>query len=113
MNPDAIELTKRYVDSFKEYFTNIPDDRLLAAIMNPLLATYGFKDMTVILEDEGGAFITNRAKIIPKKAMHKIWKTKLEADVRKASDPVERVEEVALDAKEDHRKRLQLSCLSR
>ena len=29
--------------------------------------------------------------------MGKIWKTKLEADVRKASDPVERVEEVRSD----------------
>ena len=108
MNPDAIEPTKRYVDSFEEYFTTIPDDRLLDTIMNPLLATYGFKfkDMTVLLEDEGGTVIINRAKLILKKAMRKIWKTKLEVDVRKASDPVERVEEVALDAKEDPRERM-------
>ena len=106
MNLDEIELTKRYVDSFEEYFTTIPDDHLLATIMNPLLATYSFKDMNVLLEDEGGAVIINRAKMILKKAMRKIWKTKLEADVRKASDPVDRVEEVSLDAKEDPRERL-------
>ena len=72
MNLDAIEPTKRYVDSFEEYFTTIPDDRLLATIMNPLLATYGFKDMTVLLEDEGGAVTINRAKMILKKSMRKI-----------------------------------------
>ena len=106
MNADAIEQTKRYVYSFDKYFRTIPDDRLLATIMNPLLTTYGFKDMTVLLEDEGGAVIVNRATIILKKAMCDIWKTKLEADARKASAPVKRAEEDALDAKEDPRERL-------
>ena len=41
--------------------------------------------------------------MILKKAMRNISRTKLKAAVRKASNPVERVEEVALDAKDDPR----------
>ena len=43
--------------------------------------------------------------------MPKIWKTNLEADVSKASAPVEKVEADALHTKEDPRERLQLSRL--
>ena len=74
MNADAIEPTKRYVDSFDKYFRTIPDDHLLATIMNPLHATYGFNDMDVLLEDEVGAELVNRAMIIlnNNKTMRKI-----------------------------------------
>ena len=64
MNPDAIELTKRYLSSLDEYFGNVPEDRLLAMIMNPLLATCGFKDLTVLLEEEGVALVTRVTQLL-------------------------------------------------
>jgi hypothetical protein len=76
MNDDAIELTERYVSSLEEYFGNVPDDRLLAMIMNPLLATCGFKDLTVLLEDKGVALVTRATQLL-RCSMQKLWKKKL------------------------------------
>ncbi len=43
MTADSIELVKKVNKSFKEYFKKIPDDRLLAMAINPLLVSHGFE----------------------------------------------------------------------
>ena len=64
MNVDVIELTERYLSSLEEYFGNVPDDRLLAMIIHPFLATYGFKDRTVLLEEKGVALVTRVTQLL-------------------------------------------------
>ena len=45
----SIELTKKMVASFEDYFAVVPDDHLLATIVNPMLAIRGFADMKLLL----------------------------------------------------------------
>ena len=54
----------------------MPDDRLLAMIMNPLLATCGFKDLTVLLEEKGVALVTRATQLLCR-SMQKLLKKKL------------------------------------
>ena len=60
--PDSIELTKRYVASFKEYFDDIPADRLRAMSVNPLLVTRGFEDIFALLGESDGKKLMEMAK---------------------------------------------------
>lgn len=62
MTLDSIELKDRYIRSIDEYFNQVNDDRLLAMIVNPLLATKGFQEV-IALSDEGvGDQLLERAK---------------------------------------------------
>ena len=86
MDNDAIELVQKYVDSLDEYFENVPDDRLLAMSMNPVLVTRWFKDIEVIMKEEG-LHLLDRAKNLLRKAMKELWGNKLRKRVRQETGP--------------------------
>ena len=64
MTKDSIEPTKKFVASYEEYFTAIPDDHLLAMIVNPMLAIRGFAGMKSFLQDEGYDLIDRAKKLL-------------------------------------------------
>ena len=76
LNGDAIALTEMYLSSLGEYFGSVPDHRLPATIMNPLLATCGFKDFTVLFKEEGVTLVTRVTQLL-RRFMQKLWKKKL------------------------------------
>ena len=53
MTNHSVELVKRVINSYKEYFKEIPDDRLLAMAVNPVMATKGFGDVVALLDADG------------------------------------------------------------
>ena len=74
MTADSIELVQRVIRSLDEYFREVSNDRLLAMIMNPLLAIHGFDDIAVLEgEEEGGGLLT-RAKNLLKESMLQLTK---------------------------------------
>ena len=67
------------MDSLKEYFSEVHDDRLLAMAVNPLLATRGFEDVIALMDneddedDEGkGKQLVDKGKSLLKKAVIKV-----------------------------------------
>ena len=75
MTPNSIELIGKCVKSFNEYFNKIPDDRLLAMAVNPLLCTEGFSYIIGLL-DEKGEVLLNRAKRLLEKIVQNILQAK-------------------------------------
>ncbi len=72
MSEHAAELRKRYVRAYNEYFNDIPDARLLAMIINPLLATHGFDEIEFLLDDQDAAeALKERAKKLLKDRLMK------------------------------------------
>ena len=61
MTADSIQLVQRCRNSFEEYFKEIPDDRLIAFAVNPLLATLGFADIIELLDNGEGEKLKERA----------------------------------------------------
>ena len=57
MSSESIKLAKRHLDSLKEYFGDVHDDRLLSMAVNPLLATHGSKEVVAMNEEEGGQLV--------------------------------------------------------
>ena len=110
MNIDAIQLTKRYHSSFMEYFKNVPDDWLLTMMMNLLLETYGFNNIVAILGDEGTKFV-QRGKLILKKSMRKMWRTKFSVDAWVPTSPTRGDEEDCFFAEQTPREQLRVSRL--
>ena len=47
-----VELTKKMVAIFEEYFDVVPDNHLLAMIVSPMLAIRGFAGVKSLLQDE-------------------------------------------------------------
>lgn len=83
MHEHAIELAARHVESFDEYFAQIPGDRLLAMMVHPLLATRGFADIIKLLDDElndDGAQLLERAKKLLYDQIVKVARRKLEKE---------------------------------
>ena len=75
MTPNSIELIGKCVKSFYEYFNKIPDDRLLAMTVNPLLCTHGFPYIIDLLDEEGVA-LQNRAKWLLEKNVRNVLQAK-------------------------------------
>jgi len=67
MTQDSITLIGRYVDSYKEYFEVLRNDRILSMVVNPLLATHGCDDMKALMgRAKGDEFITNAKHLLTK-----------------------------------------------
>ena len=71
MTQDSITLVGRYVDSYKEYFTVLRNDRILAMVVNTLLATRGCEDMKALMGKAKGDEFVNNAKHLLKKNIKK------------------------------------------
>lgn len=74
------QLIKRYVKSYEEYFTHIPDDRLLAMAINPILANRGCEDIKALLGDDEGQQLIDRAKDLLVRFIYKHARTTLMQD---------------------------------
>ena len=72
LDDHAIKLIKRYKNSLEEYFGDVTDDRLLAFAVNPILATEGCDDIQVLLGEEEGGDLKNRAEKLLAESILKI-----------------------------------------
>jgi hypothetical protein len=52
LNNDSVKLIEKVKLAYEEYFGEIPDDCLLAFLINPVLATLGIADLKILLNDE-------------------------------------------------------------
>ena len=52
LNNDSVILIEKVKLAYEEYFGEIPDDCLLAFLINPVLATLGVADLKIFLNDE-------------------------------------------------------------
>ena len=86
MTPESIQLTKRYVDSYTEYFNDISDNRLLVMSVNPLLVTHGFDEIIALLGDKEGNKIKERTKEILRRGVHELAKGMSELELRNNSN---------------------------
>ena len=71
MTQNSITPVGRYVDSHKEYLTVLCSDRILAVVVNPLLATHGCEDIKALMGKANGDEFINNAKHILKKNIRK------------------------------------------
>lgn len=76
LSSDSIQLRKRCVDSFNEYFNVISDDGILAMIVNPLLLCRGLPDLEACWDSEGGKYdrFVNKAKGLLKAMVEQMFK---------------------------------------
>ena len=81
MSNHAKELRERYVEAFEEYFAEVPNNRVLAMVINPLLATYGFDEMEFWTNDEdAAAAMRNKAMELLKERLMQYRRPVKEAD---------------------------------
>lgn len=63
---DSIQLIKRYASGLEHYFGKVSNDRLVAMLVNPLLATYGCSDISALLEQEGDDLVKRARELLAK-----------------------------------------------
>ena len=76
LSADSIELRRRCLDSFREYFNDMADDRILAMSLNPVLLDLGLSDLEMLWDDQPGKFVrfVEKAKKLLKAAVEQMIK---------------------------------------
>ena len=77
LNKDAIELARRHEEAYNEYFGKIPEESLLAFMLNPLLVTKGSAEIIALMGSYNGNEIIKDAKQVLVKELKKFWRVKL------------------------------------
>lgn len=77
LNKDAIELARRHEEAYNEYFGKIPEESLLAFMLNPLLITNGSEEIVALMGADNGNEIIKDAKRVLVKELKKFWRVKL------------------------------------
>ena len=52
----SIELIKRFLTSYDEYFAQLNPDRLLAMMVHPIMAKHAFAELQIMRDDDGKMF---------------------------------------------------------
>ena len=88
MTTHSTKLIQKLCDSYEEYFPKVPDDRLLAMAVNPLMSTMGFDDVVKLLEDDGsGEVLKSRAKALLKQYLLNVLRAEERANAAAEGKP--------------------------
>lgn len=90
MAKNTIELIERMQSSYHEYFAEIPDDRLMALSINPVLVTMGAIEIKSFMDIDGqakGSELVAKAKALLLKRVMELMRAKIaESDVTSSGD---------------------------
>ena len=81
LNKDAIELARRHKEAYNEYFGKIPEESLLAFMLNPLLVTKGSAEIIALMGSDNGNEIIKDAKRVLVKELKKVLESETSQDM--------------------------------